>query len=199
MIEYIAGELVEKTPTYVVIEGYGIGYLIHVSLTTYSDISGSAKAKLLIHYSVSVDIRSGESKHQLYGFSTAIERQLFRQLINISGISATIAHMILSALKPMEFQSVVLNGDAKTLTMVKGLGPKLAQKIIAELREKFVKSEQFTDMVESPSNSLRQEALSALTALGFDRASAVKVINNIVKTDNPHTVEALIKSALKQL
>lgn len=199
MIEYIAGSYTEKTPTYVVIESNGIGYLVQTSLTTYTDISNSDSGKLLIHYAVSVDIRSGESKHQLFGFSTSLERHLFRHLISVSGISAHIAHMILSSFKPEEFQSIVLNGDAKTLTSVKGVGPKVAQKIIAELREKIAKEEPGVDIAPSEGNSLRQEALSALTALGFDRSSSVKVINNVVKADAPTTVEELLKKALKQL
>lgn len=199
MIEFIAGTFAEKTPTYAVIESNGVGYLVQISLTTYADINNEDKGRLLTHYAVSVDIRSGESKHQLFGFSTPLERHLFRHLIGVSGISAHIAHMILSSFKPEEFQSVVLNGDVKTLTSVKGVGPKLAQKTIAELREKIAKDDPGVDIAPNEGNSLRQEALSALTALGFDRAGSVKVINNVMKSDAPDTVEELIKKALKQL
>ena len=200
MIEYILGKYTEKTPTYILVEANGLGYLVNVSLTTYGDVSQLDSGRLLTHYSVSVDVRSGESKHQLYGFSTSLERQLFRLLISISGISSSIAMMILSSFKPTEFQTIVLVGDVKTLTSVKGVGPKVAEKVIHELRNKIAKDDISLDEHVNSGNTLRQEALSALTALGFDRSSSVKVINNLLKSaDAPSSVEQLIKSALKQL
>jgi Holliday junction DNA helicase RuvA len=199
MFEYISGKFTQKTPAYVVVDVSGLGYIVQVSLNTYTDISNEIEGSLLTHYSVSVDVRSGESKHQFFGFSTNLERDLFRSLITISGVSSGIAHMILSAFKPSDLQSILANGDAKTLTTVKGVGPKLAQKIVAELREKIVKAELEGDKLESGGNSLRQEALSALTALGFDRGKSVKAINDIIKSANPDSVEQLIKNALKQL
>lgn len=199
MIEFISGKFAEINPAYVLIDVNGLGYLVQISLTTYSDINGQDSGRLITHYSVSVDVRSGESKHQLYGFSTQLERQIFRLLISISGISASIAHMVLSAFKPEEFQAIVINGDVRTLTTVKGVGPKVAQKIVAELREKIAKSEQLEEISQPAGNTMRQEALSALVALGFDRGKAVKVLNSIVKDDAPATVEELIKKALKQL
>jgi len=200
MIEYILGKYTEKTPTHVLVETNGLGYFVQVSLTTYSDLNGKDSGKLLTHYSVSVDVRSGESKHQLYGFSSDLERQMFRQLISISGISSSIAMMILSSFKPSEFQSIVIGEDAKTLTTVKGVGPKVAEKVIHELRNKIAKDDISLDEHVNSGNTLRQEALSALTALGFDRASSVKVINNLLKSDAaPQSIEQLIKSALKQL
>ena len=199
MIEYITGKFDEVNPAYVVVESGGLGRMVQISLNTYSDIQGQKEGRLLTHYAVSVDVRSGESKHQLFGFSTQLERQLFRLLIAISGISSSIAHMVLSAFKPEEFQSIVLNGDSKTLTSVKGVGPKVAQKIVAELREKVAKDEQIQEISQGGGNSMRQEALSALVALGFDRAKSVKVINEVIKNDDPASVEQLIKQALKQL
>lgn len=199
MIETISGTFAEKNPAHVVVETGGLGYLVHISLNTYSDISGQQSGRLLVHYAVSVDVRSGESKHQLFGFSTEIERQIFRLLITVSGVSSGIAHMVLSALKPVEVQSVIANGDEKTLTGVKGIGPKLAQKIVGDLRGKIIKAELAADIPATQGNSLRQEALSALTALGFDRAKSVNVLNQIVKNEAPATVEELIKKALKQL
>lgn len=199
MIEFVSGLFVVKTPSYLVVDVNGLGYLVHVSLNTYSDISEQDRGRLLTQYSVSVDVRSGESRHQLFGFSTESERQLFKQLTTVSGVSSGIAHTILSAFKADELRSILMNGDARTLTTVKGVGPKLAQKIIGELREKIVKSDISGDIIPSGGNSLRQEALSALNALGFDRASAAKVISQIIKEDAPETVEELIKKALKQL
>src|SRR5262245_39307481 len=135
MIEYISGRFAEKTPSHIIIESGGLGYLVQVSLSTFAAINHLNEGKLFIHYAVSVDIRSGESKHQLFGFSTQHERHVFRQLVNISGISYSIAQLILSSFKPEEFQSIVLSGDVKSLTTVKGIGPKVAQKVIGELRE----------------------------------------------------------------
>jgi Holliday junction DNA helicase RuvA len=200
MIEYIAGEFTEKNPAYICVESCGLGYMVQVSLNTYSDVQSLFEGKLLTHYAVSVDVRSGESRHQLFGFSTAMERQIFRQLIGISGISSSIAMMILSSFKPSEFQTIVVSGDSKTLTTVKGIGPKVAQKIIHELGSKMTKDAMDFDDSSQSGNSLRQEALSALGALGFDRAPTVKVINAIMQQpDAPTNVETLIKQALKQL
>jgi holliday junction DNA helicase RuvA len=199
MIEFIGGKFAEINPAYVLVDVNGLGYLVQISLNTYTDINGQESGRLITHYAVSVDVRSGESKHQLFGFSTQLERQLFRLLISVSGISSSIAHMVLSAFKPEEFQSIVLNGDSRTLTTVKGVGPKVAQKIVAELREKVAKSEHFDEISQPSGNSMRQEALSALVALGFDRGKSVKVLNAVIKDQAPATVEELIKKALKQL
>ena len=179
MIEYIAGEFTEKNPTFICVESCGLGYRVQVSLNTFSDVQDVFEGKLLTHYAVSVDVRSGESKHQLFGFSTDLEREIFRLLISISGISSAIAMMILSSFKPTEFQSIVVSGDAKILTSVKGIGPKVAQKIIHELGSKLAKDDLSSVELQGAGNSLRQEALSALNALGFDRAPAVKV-NNVI-------------------
>jgi len=199
MIEFVGGKFAEINPAYLIVDVNGLGYLVQISLNTYTDINGQESGRLITHYAVSVDVRSGESKHQLFGFSTQLERQLFRLLISVSGISSSIAHMVLSAFKPEEFQSIVLNGDSRTLTTVKGVGPKVAQKIVAELREKVAKSEHFDEISQPSGNSMRQEALSALVALGFDRGKSVKVLNAVIKDEAPSTVEELIKKALKQL
>ena len=199
MFEYISGKFSEKTPTHVVVDVGGIGYIVSVSLNTYTDINELSEGKLLAQYNVSVDVRSGESRHQIFGFSTALERALFRQLVSVSGVSSGIAHMILSAFEPDELQSILVNGDAKTLTTVKGVGPKLAQKIIGELREKVAKDENNFDENTTGGNSMRQEALSALTALGFDRGKSAKVLNQLIKDEPSSSVEVLIKNALKQL
>lgn len=200
MIAYVAGEFTEKSPTHLVVESGGVGYLIHISLNTYTDLGNLFEGKVLVHYAVSVDIRSGESRHQLFGFSKEMERDMFRLLIAISGISSSIAMMILSSFKPDELQSIVIAGDVKTLTTVKGIGPKVAQKIIAEMKGKIAMDFEGSHESAGSGNSLRQEALSALTALGFDRGSSVKVINNLLKQEPaPESVETLIKQALKQL
>lgn len=201
MIEFVSGKFHELTPTHVIVDVGGLGYLVNITLNTYSEIQGNTDGKLITHYQVSVDVRSGESKNQLYGFTTQQERKYFRLLISVSGISTSIANMILSSFKPGEFHSIVANGDHKTLTSVKGVGPKVAQKIVNELREKVIKEGEGQEEFSSPAgNSIRQEALSALSALGFDRSASVKVINSLMKSDQaPSSVEELVKQALKKL
>jgi len=200
MIEHISGKFVEKGPTHIIVEANGLGYRVQVSLTTSSDVGDRAEGTLLTHYSVSVDVRSGESKHQLFGFSTESERQLFKLLIGVSGISSTIAQTILSTFKPSELQDIVLSQDVKSMTAVKGVGPKMAQKAINELKDKLVKEDVISTPASNGGNSLRSEALSALTALGFDRSSSVKTINQILKDDAEiDKVEVLIKKALNKL
>ena len=120
MIAYVAGEFTEKSPTHLVVESGGLGYLINISLNSYTDFAKLFEGKVLVHYAVSVDIRSGESRHQLFGFSTSLEREMFRLLIAISGISSSIALMILSSFKPEELQSIVISEDVKTLTRGEG-------------------------------------------------------------------------------
>lgn len=199
MIEHIRGKFVEKKPTHFVVEAGGIGYMVQVSLNTYTALQNESEGSLMCHYTVSVDVRSGESRHQLFGFATEQERQLFRHLITVSGVSSGIAHTILSSFNPGDLSSILANADSKSLTSVKGVGPKLAQKIISELQEKIHKTTFEGEKSETGGNSLRQEALSALTALGFDRSKSVKVINEVVKNSSPKSVEDLIKLALKQL
>lgn len=200
MIEYVKGAFTEVTATHAIVECGGMGYMVNISLNTYSEIQSLKEGMLLTHYQVSVDIRSGESKNQLYGFSNDQERKYFRQLIAISGISASIANMILSSFKPAEFHAIVANGDSKTLTSVKGVGPKVAQKIVNELRDKMVKEELTAEISVGSGNTIRQEALSALSALGFDRAASAKTLNKLLQSDQPpSTVEDLVKQALKQL
>jgi Holliday junction DNA helicase RuvA len=200
MIAYLKGTFTEKTPTYLVVEAGGIGYQVTISLHTFSALHALEEGKVLVHYHVSVDVRSGESKHQLYGFIDEFERQMFRLLISISGISSSIAMMIMSSFKAVDLQTIILTGDVKTLTSVKGVGPKVAQKIVHELREKVAKDDIILDEGQSGGNTMRQEALSALTALGFDRGGSAKVINDLLKKEPaPSNVETLIKQALKQL
>lgn len=200
MIEFIQGTLAEKNPAYAVIEAGGVGYLLNISLNTFSALPDDGSVKLLAHYAVSVDVRSGESRHQLFGFSSETERHLFRQLINVSGVSSQIGRMILSGFKPQELQSAILNGDARSIQAVKGIGPKLAQRIVAELREKLSKDENLPDISFETGNTIRQEALSALVALGFDRGASQKVVAQLLKSEpKPETVEDLIKQALKKL
>jgi len=197
MIEYIEGELTEKNPTLTVIDCQGVGYALHTSLHTFSKLPATGlRCKLFAHLQIK------EDAHTLYGFSTRDERHLFRLLIGVSGVGATTAQMMLSAITPSELISHIANGQSGALQAIKGIGAKTSQRIIIELRDKIGKTdisvEQFT--TGDNSNNIRNEALSALTLLGFPRAAAEKAINVILKaSDSSLTVELLIKESLKIL
>lgn len=200
MIAHLQGKLVEKQPSYVIIECSGVGYEVLISLFTYERIRNEEACKLLIHYSVSVDVRSGASQHQLFGFTTGQERELFRSLINISGVSSNIARTILSSLSPDELHSAVVSGDVKRFRGVKGIGPKLAQRIVADLQDKKAAQALSLDNLTSSHNTARGEALIALCSLGFERLKAEQAIEKALAdrgSDLP--VEDLIKLALKMM
>jgi holliday junction DNA helicase RuvA len=199
MIEYISGKLVEKNPTYCVIDCNGLGYLIQISLQTFSKLPDNENCKLHIYYHVSVDVRSGVSAHNLYGFYTTLERHVFKQLISVSGVSSTIARMVLSSLSVDELQSAIIHNDSRIITKVKGIGPKLAERIVAELKSKISTDIPSENISNNSYNTIRQEALSALLALGFDRTNSAKILDKLLKEQQNMTVEELIKLALKQL
>lgn len=194
MITHIEGKLVEKTPTYAIIDCNGVGYFIHISLNTYSKIGDSENCRLYTHLAIR------EDAHTLYGFAEQEERQLFRLLISVSGVGANTARLILSSLSPIETQQAIINGDVNTLKSVKGIGAKSAQRIIVDLSGKLAKQEFSKDISTTISNTNRNEALSALASLGFDRRSAGKSIDKIIQSKGDElTVEELIKGALKHL
>ncbi|MBN4061935.1 MAG: Holliday junction branch migration protein RuvA [Flavobacteriales bacterium] len=199
MIEHLQGRLIEKHPTHAVIECNGVGYRVSISLNTYSKLPDKESCKLLVHYAVSVDVRSGTSVHALYGFVEESERELFRLLIGISGVSAATANLILSGLSPGEVQSAVLNDNMTLFKSVKGIGPKLAQKIIVEMKSKLLKSELSSEISSFPHNTTRQEALSALAALGFDKISAQRALKKVVEMNGEEPIEEMVKAALKHL
>lgn len=200
MIEFLSGRLIEKTPTHVILDCNGVGYLVHVSLFTFEQLPDNENCKLLIHYSVSVDVRSGASNHVLFGFTHQLERSYFRLLIPISGISATTARMILSAMSPTDIQNAILYENVAAFKAVKGVGPKMAQKIVTELKDKIDKVDETLQISSPQNNTIQSEALSALIALGFDRIKSRKVISKILEVEGAEmSVEELIKMALKQL
>ena len=195
MIAYIEGKITLKTPTHLIIETGGIGYFINISLNTYSKIQGMEKGKLHTYLHVR------EDAHLLFGFAEESEKELFIQLISISGIGPNTARMILSSISPEDFQEAVLFEKEHVLKSIKGIGPKSAKRIILELKDKIRKtadiSASFSPVIH---NRLRQEALSALIMLGFSKINVEKVLENIIKSEGDTlSVEALIKSALKQL
>lgn len=199
MIDFLNGKLAEKNPAYCVIDCNGIGYLVQISLNTYSKLPDSGNVRLHIYYSVSVDVRSGKSDHNLFGFFSNSERGLFKHLISVSGVSANTARMILSSLSPEEVHSAILTENTNAIKSVKGIGPKLAQKIIGELKDKLGKDEAFEIISPTSHNTTRDEALSALLALGFDKFKSSKLLDKILLANNNLPVEELIKQALKQL
>lgn len=205
MITQIEGKLIEKNPAYVVIDCNGLGYLVNVSLNTFSKISPlnvGDKCKLFTHLSIQENVHTGETVQSLYGFFDVQERILFRHLVSVSGISSSKAKMILSTLSPEETQQAILLGDIRTLSTVKGIGPKVAERIIAELRSKFAKEDFSSGTVSfsGTGNKNKEEALFALTALGFDKISIQKVLRKVAdEKGSDIAVGEMVKAALKQL
>lgn len=200
MIEFIQGKLVEKNPAYAIIECNGLGYLIQISLNTYSGIEENTSCKLHTYYNVSVDVRSGASNHKLFGFSTLQERQIFKELISVSGVSTNLAMVILSSANAKELSSAIINGNIDMFKSVKGIGPKLAQRIVLDLQSKFQKSDEVPEISVSISNTMRNDALIALCSLGFNRSKAEQTIQKIINQNSEELqVEELIKESLKVL
>ncbi|WP_343321192.1 Holliday junction branch migration protein RuvA [Sphingobacterium multivorum] len=193
MYEYFNGKLAYKAPTHVVIDVSGIGYYVHISLYTFSQIKDQQNCKLFI----SLQVR--EDSHTLYGFATEGEKKLFENLISVSGIGPNTGRMILSSNTPDEIQSAIVNGQVALIQKIKGIGPKTAQRLILELQDKLKK--QGFEALASPiqSQSVPDEALSALVMLGFNKVAAEKVLNTILKTESNLSVEDMIKLALKRL
>lgn len=185
--------MIEKTPSYVVVECSGIGYYVNISLNTYSSLGDDEAVQLLTHFQVKEDAQN------LYGFSTRDERNIFRQLITVSGIGTATAQMMLSSLTPDEVRSAIMSEDVNTLKSVKGIGAKTAQRVILDLRDKLTKDDAVAEIVMPSHNTAKTESLSALVALGFDRSQANKVLDNLIKVEPDAGVEELIKTALKKL
>ena len=198
MIEYIKGELTEITPALAVIECNGVGYGVNVSLNTYSAIQGKKDVKLYIYEA------NREDAYVLYGFASKQERELFLLLITVSGIGGNTARMILSALSPSELCNVISSGNEKLLKTVKGIGLKTAQRIIVELKDKIAtigvdSAMPVSTVVSSVQTEIYEEAVSALTMLGFAQAPSQKVVASILKEEPDAAVEKVIKLALKRL
>lgn len=202
MIEYIKGELIEMTPAIAIVEAYGIGYAINISLNTYSDIQGKKDIKLYIHEAIITGGR--DDSYTLYGFSSKQERSLYKLLITVSGVGANTARMILSSFTPSELCNVISNGEERMLKSVKGIGLKTAQRIIVDLRDKIIQAGIANELyVNTFSNNLnvdtavKDEAISALTMLGFSPVSSSKVVIEVLTKDANLPVEQVVKQALK--
>ncbi len=204
MIEYIRGELTELTPALAVVEAGGVGYALNISLNTYGAIQGKKDVKLYVHEALTTGGR--DDSFVLYGFFNKQERALYQQLITVSGVGANTARMILSSLTPAELCNAISNADERLLKGVKGIGLKTAQRIIVDLKDKIlslgIDEGQGTSGKEqglSANNEVRDEAVAALTMLGFSPAPTAKVVVQILTEEPDLPVEQVVKAALKRI
>lgn len=204
MIDYIKGQLAELTPAQAVIEAYGVGYALGISLNTYEAIQGKSEVKLFVHESLVAGGR--DDSYTLFGFASHQERDLYRLLITVSGVGANTARMILSAASPAELAGAIAQGNERLLKGVKGIGLKTAQRIIVDLKDKIVQLGIAQELPASgggttstvPSD-VRDEAVAALTMLGFSPAPSAKVVTELLTADATLPVEQVVKLALKQI
>jgi len=193
MYEYIRGTIADISPANVIVEAGGIGYFVNISLNSYSKLNGKKEIRLFLHQIVR------EDSHILYGFADTSERELFRNLISVNGVGASTAIMMLSSLSPEELTAAVSTENVAVLKAVKGIGAKTAQRIIIDLKDKLVKLPETSQILLSPDNTIRNEALSALVMLGFVKRDAEKAVTKIIQEQPDVTVEKVIKQALKRL
>ena len=193
MINHIQGKLVEVNPAFVVIECNGVGYLLNISLTTYSNLRESDTCKLYSHIVIK------EDSHTLYGFYNKLERQIFRFLISVSGVGASTARVILSSMLPEEIRDAIVSENTALITSVKGIGAKTAQRIILDLKDKMLKAFDNIEITLKSGNRNREEALSALEVLGFPMKAVHKMIDKLLDETPDMEVEELVKKALKQM
>jgi Holliday junction DNA helicase RuvA len=195
MIAFLKGKLVQREPTFVVVDVQGVGYQLHISLQTFSDIKEQENVMLYTH----LNIR--EDAHVLFGFSSLAEKKLFQQLISVNGVGPSTAIVMLSYLNSNELKTAIVREDAASLQAIKGIGGKTAQRVIIELRDKLKKEtweESQPAISLGPHNTMRNEALSALLTLGLPRAAAEKSVDTVLKkSGNTITLEDLVKQALK--
>ena len=205
MIEYIKGTLTELSPALAVVEACGVGYALNISLTTYTKIQGLKDVRLFVHEQLTTGGR--DDSFTLYGFATKQERELYRMLISVSGVGANTARMMLSSLTPTELCNAIANGDEKIIKSVKGIGLKTAQRVILDLKDKIV-STGIADELHvakehsagpSVNTAVKDEAVSALTMLGFSPAPSAKVVVEILTAQPDLQVEMVVKEALKRI
>lgn len=193
MITHVKGRLVEKAPTSVVIESNGIGYLINISLNTFSQIPDNENLKLYTHLQIK------EDSHTLYGFYTIKEREIFRLLISVNGIGSNIARTMLSSISPEQIIDAISRENVSLIQSVKGIGSKTAQRVIIDLRDKILKVYDLDEGITSSNNTNKEEALSALEVLGINKRSSERLVGKIVLENPDISVESIIKETLKNL
>ncbi len=193
MIAHLQGKLVEKSPTQVVIDCGGVGYHVNISLHTYSLLPATDSIKLFTHLQIK------EDSHTLFGFVEKSEREIFKLLLSVSGIGASIARTMLSSLDPKQITNAIASGDVVTIQSIKGIGGKTAQRVILDLKEKVLKLYDLDEVSMSQNNTNRDEALSALEVLGFVRKTSERIVEKIIKEAPDSSVEFIIKQALKNL
>jgi Holliday junction DNA helicase RuvA len=193
MITQVRGRLVEKNPTEVVVDCNGVGYLLHISLNTFSALPADENVILYTHLSIR------EDAHTLFGFISKTEREVFKLLISVSGVGPSIARTMLSSMTSEEIQQAIATENVALIQSVKGIGLKTAQRVIVDLKDKILKTFDIDEVSLTKNNTNKDEALSALEVLGFQRKQSEKVIMSILKENSDASVEKLIKLALKSL
>ncbi|MFK5890228.1 MAG: Holliday junction branch migration protein RuvA [Flavobacteriaceae bacterium] len=193
MINYLKGKLVEKNPTYVVIECNGIGYTVNISLYTFSKITDNELLKLETHLVVR------EDAHTLYGFFDKTEKAVFKLLISVSGVGPSTARTMLSSMTPKQIQEAIASNDVATVQSAKGIGAKTAQRLILDLKDKILKTFALSEDFEVPNNTIKDETLSALEVLGYSRRQSEKTVQKIILENPDSSLENIIKFALKNL
>ena len=195
MIDYIKGQITSLTPTEVILETYGIGYRILISLQTYEDLNGKKDATVYIHHYLR------EDEELYYGFASRDERELFRLLISVSGIGASTARMMLSSMSSEEIRNAIIAEDINKIKSIKGIGLKSAQRLLLELKDKVVKGggSDTPALFSSASNTHTDEAVTALVMLGFTKANVTKAVTAVLKENPAASLEEIIKQSLKRL
>jgi Holliday junction DNA helicase RuvA len=193
MITHIRGKLVEKNPTYAIVECNGVGYFLNISLNTFSKIPDSEAVLLYTHLSIR------EDAHTLFGFADKTEREIFKLLISVSGVGPSIARTMLSSMTTDQIQQAIASEDVPTIQSVKGIGSKTAQRVIVDLKDKILKTYELSEDSVNSNNTIKEEALSALEVLGFSRKQVEKVIQRIIQESPDISLENIIKQALKNL
>lgn len=193
MYAFISGKIAEITPAYAILDNHGVGYFINITLNTFTAIGEQQEVRLFTHLQVL------EDAHNLFGFYTAKERDMFEMLISVSGVGCNTARLILSSLTVNELSTAIANEDIKTIQAVKGIGSKTAQRLVVDLKDKVRKTDYTEQTVETVNNSVKNEALSALVILGFSKNAASKALDKLLKQSPDASVEILIREALKLL
>ncbi|WP_439129014.1 Holliday junction branch migration protein RuvA [Polaribacter sp.] len=193
MITQVRGRLVEKNPTEVVVDCNGVGYLLHISLNTFSSLPDNENVVLYTHLSIR------EDAHTLFGFINKTEREVFKLLISVSGVGPSIARTMCSSMTSEEIQNAIASENVPLIQSVKGIGAKTAQRVIVDLKDKILKTFNIDEVSATTSNTNKDEALSALEVLGFQRKQSDKIVSSILKEHKDASVETIIKLALKSL